>query len=389
MRVTYIARSFLDYRVPVFEALSKLTEENFTVIFSGKSIPERVQKRLREAIGENAVGMAGERAMGANGNISSDFANSSLRIPWQPGILKKIKKSKPDVLVGDGFGQWTLPALVYRVVKQVPLVICYERTAHTERNAQWYRQAFRKTVLYFVDAMCVNGSLSKKYTQSLGMPASRITTGHMSADVEVLTKRRRKVGADQCLALRKALRIPLDAVVFISVSRLTKRKGLAEFLQSWKHWKDTDDIEIHLLIVGGGPERQHLEALCRKYFLTNVTFSGGIDYNDIHKYYAVADVFVSSTLEDNWSLVVPEAMACGLPVMCSQYNGCWPELVTERNGWVFDPMNAADTIWVLMEIIKRRDHLRTMGERSKEIVSAYSPKKAAEAIVSACQIALV
>lgn len=43
------------------------------------------------------------------------------------------------------------------------------------------------------------------------------------------------------------------------------------------------------------------------------------------------------TIEDNWSLVIPEAMACGLPVATSIYNGCYPELVKKDiNGYVFD-----------------------------------------------------
>ena len=119
-----------------------------------------------------------------------------------------------------------------------------------------------------------------------------------------------------------------------------------------------------------------------------MTFIGGIDYDDIHKYYAMADVFMISTLEDNWSLVVPEAMACGLPVMCSQYNGCWPELVTKQNGWVFDPLDPAGTSACLNTCLAARQQWPDMGWKSWEIVSRHTPEHAARAILEACRIAL-
>jgi glycosyltransferase involved in cell wall biosynthesis len=388
MRITYICRSFLDYRVPVFESLSKMTNYNLTVIFSKIFVPDRVQKRLRISLEDKAVSLSGERAFGYSGNITNEFSNTRLRIPWQPGILKEIKISEPDVLIGDGFSQWTLPALVYRMVKRIPLVICYERTAHTERNAQWYRRIYRKAVLPFVDAMCVNGRLSMEYAKSLGMPEKRITTGHMVADVAELSSNFQCLNKNLQMDMRKNLKIPMNSTVFISVSKLIKLKGIAEFLESWKELKINHQANPHLLIVGDGPERENLESICRKAKLTNVTFAGAIEYEDIPKYYAAADIFMISTLEDNWSLVVPEAMSCQLPIMCSKYNGCWPELVTEKNGWVFDSLSVSDTVACLEKCLAARQKLPEMGKQSFAIVSQHSPEHAALAILNACKIAV-
>jgi len=385
MRITYIARSFLDYRISVFEALDRMVDVRLSVIYANRSVPERVQNRLQAAIGDRALGMTGERALGFRGNISSEFSNTRLRIPWQPGILKEIRRTRPDLLIGDGFSQWTLPALAFRMTTGTPLVVCYERTAHTERNAQLYRRVYRKAVLSFVDAMCVNGSLSKKYAKSLGMPENRITTGHMVADVTELSNN------CQCLTkidMRKNLNIPINSIVFISVSKLIKRKGIAEFMEGWKKLKSNHQANPHLLIVGDGPERENLESICKKAKLLNVTFAGAIDYEDIPKYYAAADVFMISTLEDNWSLVVPEAMACGLPVMCSKFNGCWPELVTEKNGWVFDPLSISDTIACLEKCLADRRKFPEMGKQSFAIVSKHTPEHAATAILDACKLAV-
>jgi glycosyltransferase involved in cell wall biosynthesis len=104
-------------------------------------------------------------------------------------------------------------------------------------------------------------------------------------------------------------------------------------------------------------------------------------------YYAAADAFVIPTLEDNWSLVVPEAMACGLPILCSKYSGCWPELVQEGNGWVFDPLDHQDTLRVLNLCIQKGSELPGMGRESRTIIAGHTPQHAARSIYEACRIA--
>ena len=95
------------------------------------------------------------------------------------------------------------------------------------------------------------------------------------------------------------------------------------------------------------------------------------------------------TLEDNWSLVVSEAMACGLPILCSCYNGCYPELIEPGgNGWIFDPLDETDTYSALHRCVVNRSRLPQMGVRSQEIVAKYTPENAAKAILEACRIAL-
>lgn len=108
----------------------------------------------------------------------------------------------------------------------------------------------------------------------------------------------------------------------------------------------------------------------------------------IAKYYKAADCFIIPTLEDNWSLVVPEAMACELPVATSIYNGCHPELVHPENGWTFDPLSQESIINVLHDIVENRSHLKEMGAKSMQIVSKETANRAADSIMKAINIAL-
>ena len=387
LRITYMARSFLDYRVPVFAALDELTGGGLHVFYSTEVTPLRVGKKIHELLGERSVGFSGEVHLGPK--IISDFcnfANSSLRIVYQPGFLSALRRSAPEVIVGDGFAKWSISALLHRVFHGTPIVICYERSFHTERKAQWYRRLYRRAVLRWVDAMACNGSLSAAYAQWLGMPAERIILGHMVADTAGLQKAVEAISVEDRQVLRR--RWPNPELVFLVVAKLVERKGVSQLLTAWTQSERIWGGKAALVIVGDGPERERLENQVHAAGLKSVYFEGAVDYDHIASYYAAADAFVIPTLEDNWSLVVPEAMACGLPILCSKYNGCWPELVQEDNGWVFDPLDPKDTSRVLNLCIEKASELPRMGRQSRAIVAGHTPEHAARSIYEACRIAL-
>ena len=73
-------------------------------------------------------------------------------------------------------------------------------------------------------------------------------------------------------------------------------------------------------------------------------------------------------------MVVPEAMACGLPIATSIYNGCHPELVKKGvNGHVFDPLNKLSLIDSFKYFHDSKNELIKMGHESIIIESEYSP----------------
>ena len=75
-------------------------------------------------------------------------------------------------------------------------------------------------------------------------------------------------------------------------------------------------------------------------------------------------------------------MACGLPIACSIYNGCYPELVIkDRNGCTFDPLDA-DSMKEALSYFHHVD-LERLGNNSKIIESNYSPSNTAKNIVQA------
>ena len=71
-----------------------------------------------------------------------------------------------------------------------------------------------------------------------------------------------------------------------------------------------------------------------------------IDYNDLIQLYNQGDVFVSPTMGDAFNLPCLEAMACGLPVIATNFGG-QTDYVNNQNGWLID-YKLIDVTWDLM-----------------------------------------
>ncbi|MDR7130547.1 glycosyltransferase involved in cell wall biosynthesis [Algoriphagus sp. 4150] len=372
MKVLWVNPSFLDYRVPLYEELNNCFNGNFHVLFSKSRIPERVVEKVARALGANSYGLEGERflRLGRQGELS----NQGVQIPFQSGLLRAITEIKPDLIIGEGFFQWTPVVAYYARKRGIPFWIAYERTFHTERNCPIWRKIYRKVINRFVTGYLANGSLTAEYLKAEINTANRpIIEGCMSADGANLSSR------VEGIKQKETKEVKGKGITYLFVGQLIFRKGILELCEAWTtHTKRfPEDV---LLVIGDGDLRGRIQEIISSY--SSVRILGSVDYDDIYQHYANADVFIMPTLEDNWSLVVPEAMACGLPVATTFYNGCYPELVKEgKNGKVFDSLNP-ESILEALEYFHSQD-LSEMGKESVKIESNYSPKEVAQRIASA------
>ncbi len=116
---------------------------------------------------------------------------------------------------------------------------------------------------------------------------------------------------------------------------------------------------------------------------------GFVQIGPLSRYYGLASAFVLPSVKEAWGLVVNEAMAAGLPVMVSVTAGCRSDLVQDgANGFLFDPWDVND----IAGAMRRMEHLpeearAAMGQRSRRIISAWSPKRFADGLLRAIWVA--
>jgi UDP-glucose:(heptosyl)LPS alpha-1,3-glucosyltransferase len=109
-------------------------------------------------------------------------------------------------------------------------------------------------------------------------------------------------------------------------------KGLEPLLHAIRHVPVTAPFR---LLIAGHPNTASYERLAQRLGIADrVLFLG--PRRDVHHCYFAADFLVHPTFYDPCSLVVLEALACGLPVITSRFNGAAELLTPPREGFVID-----------------------------------------------------
>lgn len=380
MKILWLSSWFGDYRVPVYDNLNRLSDGAFWIVCSEMETSELVRRKLREKLGDHAIIMPQQKIIRL-GNADSDFANSSLALHWQQGLYSAIRNVKPDVIIVEGFGRWAPAGIIYTILHRKRLLMFYERTAWTERKAGWWRTLYRRLAGKAVDCFLSNGAFSEQYLrENLGFSSAPIIRGCMSADsfylhydVEAELEARHKADREAECRNGKGIR-------FLYVGRIVEPKGIRQLLEAWEihHRLYPDDT---LTLAGEGILLNEMRE--RYGDDKGIIMAGYVSYDRIYSYYKECDVVVQPTLEDNWSLVIPEAMSCGRAVMCSIYNGGYPELVKDSvNGYSFDPLDKEDFVNAFAKF--HSANLLKMGRQGMMIEKNFSPEKAALRIYKAC-----
>jgi glycosyltransferase involved in cell wall biosynthesis len=137
--------------------------------------------------------------------------------------------------------------------------------------------------------------------------------------------------------LRGALGIATGEVVLAFAGRLTAQKALPGLLEALAVTPGP-----MLLLLGEGPERDHLERRAGELGLgSRVRFLGGGRRDDVLRLFAAADVAVLPSAWENFPHTVVEALAVGTPVLATAVGGV-PEVVVDgRNGLLVTPGSQA------------------------------------------------
>lgn len=113
--------------------------------------------------------------------------------------------------------------------------------------------------------------------------------------------------------LRARMGLKTSERIALYVGRLAKEKSVDFLIRSFAKLKQDN---VYLAIVGDGPERKNLETLVKKLKLEKqILFLGFVDHNLLTTVYQSADIFVFSSTTETQGMIIPEAMACGLPVL--------------------------------------------------------------------------
>jgi phosphatidylinositol alpha-1,6-mannosyltransferase len=173
-------------------------------------------------------------------------------------------------------------------------------------------------------------------------------------------------------SLRKELKLDNKRVI-VSVGRLVHRKGQDHLIQALPQiLRSVPDA--HLLMVGQGPYREHLEKLVQHLGLKDhVSFIGRIQYDQLPEYICAGDVFAMPSrsrlfgLEvEGLGIVYLEASACGLPVIAGASGGAPDAVLDGVTGFVVDGQDNHEIATAAITLLSDLDQAKKMGAAGRE-----------------------
>jgi glycosyltransferase involved in cell wall biosynthesis len=274
-------------------------------------------------------------------------------------------------LLRDYLGWWSQETLDRRVAASIAvptiLIALSGQGAHSGRKAQALGGKY----------ICDRGSTHIRYQDALLAEEHRLWgMDWRGTDPRILAKEEEEYAVadlisvpsefcvrsfvEQGVAREKLRRIPYGARLerffpvcepepeqfnALFVGQVSLRKGVPYLLEGFARFRHRNK---RLRIVGDmTPE---LKALLPRLPTENVVFLGNVANAQLPALYSAADCLVAPSIEDGWSMVVSEALACGCPVIASTHCGAAEMIETGREGFVV-PIRDAGAIASALESV--------------------------------------
>ena len=235
------------------------------------------------------------------------------------------------------------------------------------------------------ETMVVSHQQASDTARSILQSPSRIHVVPNGVDVAVFRPQDKE-------PVRRALGLP-DGLLACAVGRLNREKGF-EIAISAVARLAAGRPDLHLVVVGDGEERAGLERLAAGLEVgERVIFVGAVEPTAVADYLAAADLFVFPTRRDEAGpLVLPQAMACSLPVVASRIGGI-PEVVAPAGGapaGVLVPPGDVDALARAVDELARDARRRAeLGRAARDrAVAEYSIERMTERTVAVYRAAI-
>lgn len=260
------------------------------------------------------------------------------------------------------------PTYVALLATRLPVIsIHHNYNDYKKPFRRWLVDWFRKRLLM----LCVSNSVRDQMRRHLPKWSdSQIETLYNRINVDAI-----QAGLLDRDSARRYLGLPTNAWIIGNVGRLHHDKDQATLIRGFTKALPQLPANSLLLIMGSGPLEQLLKRLAAELGVAErIVFAGQV--SDGRKYFRAFDVFALTSDNEPFGMVLLEAMAASVPVICSNCGG-GAEVVT-GNGSLFPFGDVAALAKCLIEYAEMPDLQRQLitNSQSERLSSVFSDQAA-------------
>lgn len=284
-------------------------------------------------------------------------------------LIPKVSSFAPDAVITAGWNSsasWTI--LTYCKLFGIPVGVLAE---NTQQDSTLSKVLLKPTLPLF-DMYFATSNGSKSNFQHLGIPSGDITVLPYATNV-------REHRGDPDEELQRQIKQELglkDRKIVLYVGRLEETKDIDTLIEAVSSL-----AEVHLIIVGKGPQSRDLQSLADDRLGNRVSFPGYVPDASLASYYDLADVFVLPSQKEPWGVVINEAVTYNTPVITTQVTGAAGDLIRDGQTGVVVPPDEPDSLAQGIEMVLSDDEKRTeFITNASTALLEYTPERYAELI---------
>jgi glycosyltransferase involved in cell wall biosynthesis len=306
-------------------------------------------------------------------------------------LQQLLDQLQPNLLVIPGWGFLvSRAALKWGRKHNVPAILMSESKWDDEPR-QWWKEVL-KSLLYVkkFDAALVGSESHRDYLVKLGLSKERVFLGYDAVDNHYFEQQSALARQDLLGGRQRQPSIP-EKPYFLAATRFIPRKNVLRLISAYADYRrQVGETAWDLVICGSGKEESAVRKLITQLAIAPyVHLPGFITYQNMGAWYGLAGAFVHPALQEQWGLVINEACASGLPILCSETVGARELVHPDENGFLFAPQDAAAITGTLIKMHHLSPESRAaFGQRSQAIVSHYSPSAFATGLLNAIKTAI-
>lgn len=171
-----------------------------------------------------------------------------------------------------------------------------------------------------------------------------------------------------------------DRIVLLYVGRLVPSKCVDFLIKAVPNLSK----DFLLVIVGDGKERENLENLVSSLnVLDRVIFAGKVSDEDLPKYYASSNAFVTASLHEGFCVPIIESFASGKPAVAPNRTSM-PEVVAD-GGLIYD--GSMEDFLLKLESLKDQKTLETLNRNAYRRIKKYDIERVSEEYLKLIEMA--
>jgi glycosyltransferase involved in cell wall biosynthesis len=366
MRVALLTNILTPYRMPALRALAQTPGWTLRVFVNA----EREFDRTWEL---DAGGIDVEQIPGTE----RIRRGTTLHIPSPVRFFAALRSFRPDAVISSELGPRTLLAWLFCLSFRLPFTIWAEPTRGLLAQVGRIRRLIGRFLLSRAGSVIVPGAEARRAFLTWGLEEERLFVAPNCHDTETYEKELARIDP---VAVRPSLhaRLGCRTRIALVVGRLLYWKGTSHLLAAWDWLPPVLRSEWTLLFVGDGPEASRVERALRAHLRGEIAHIRHASPRELAELYSAADLLIHPTLGEPWGVVVNEAMACELPVLCSLHAGCAEDLVAPgETGWLANPLDETGFREGLLEAMTSGERER-LGELARARIARFDAKGMAE-----------